>query len=396
MQIGCFLLLLVGLYVIAAPILRPVSWVVDAQHNACHVEARAWRDGRLNLDRRYHDTAVYNGKVYSHFPPLFSFISWAAIAFNDATGGPEGEFPPELYILLVGLLPVAVGYWAFSQVLDRPGWAALLTGCWIVGTPLLPVLSGCHNGGISQTNQVLAGMGLMLIGGDLLGRRRIWPAAIGLLIGMLTRQTTVFFALPALWLAWRATPRRWWRPALVAAAVALAGATLLTLNQLKFDDPFQSGYVLIYEGREEGWFAQRALTHGVFSPHFIGENLWYMNLAPPDVRWTRHGLIPQNDPMGVSIWITCPLLLFVFLGARDWFGDPSRRGLMLASAGIIAVLMVYHSTGADQPGYYRYALDYVPVWLLVIAPHVAAPARRGWTLAAIAWSTAYFHFILSS
>jgi hypothetical protein len=54
------------------------------------------------------------------------------------------------------------------------------------------------------------------------------------------------------------------------------------------------------------------------------------------------------------------------------------------------LLLFYHGTGQRQYGYYRFALDFMPVWLVVAAPWLASGVRRWPTLACIAWSVAYF------
>ncbi len=115
-----------------------------------------------------------------------------------------------------------------------------------------------------------------------------------------------------------------------------------------------------------------------------------MNLSFPavDIRRGQLMLIP-TDVDGASIWLTSPLLIGVLLTARRWWADPGRRALMLASFAVAAGLMCYHTTGAKDTGYYRYALDFVPIWLLVIAPYTARPRAVPWVLACLAYGALY-------
>ncbi len=55
--------------------------------------------------------------------------------------------------------------------------------------------------------------------------------------------------------------------------------------------------------------------------------------------------------------------------------------------------MCYHTTGSGESGYYRYSLDFIPLWLMVIAPYTEG--RRGvvLTLACLAYSALYFNIL---
>ena len=54
--------------------------------------------------------------------------------------------------------------------------------------------------------------------------------------------------------------------------------------------------------------------------------------------------------------------------------------------------------GAPKPlwmrvGYYRFALDWLPVWLMAIAPWAVERWRRYFTLGCLAWSGLYFNIL---
>ena len=63
-------------------------------------------------------------------------------------------------------------------------------------------------------------------------------------------------------------PGRWWRRAVACAACLVIVALPLALNALKFDHPLDTGYLRLYEERDDE-LARDAKTHGLFSPHFI-------------------------------------------------------------------------------------------------------------------------------
>lgn len=409
----CFFLLVVGLVTIGAPLTRPWDWRVS-ERNPGWLEAVAWWRGRLDLPITTHDpeharptdTAWRDGRGYNVYPPLFTGLAYAAIGLEwlqqdlpRASYLPDGFYAPWFVGLMVLPLPL-VGFWAFRAACGRSEWAAVFTGYWILGTPLLGSLMGCAEGGIHAVNHVLSNVGLMLIAGDLLGRRRIWPAAVGAVIGLWSRQLTAIYWLAIAWIAWRTW--RSTRPAGRGAKFAVAGiallgaATPLGLNWAKFGNPLDTGYADIYHGRDD-MLARRYREHGaLFDVRHAPRNLWYMNLALPEAREARGRILLNSDRDGVSIWFTSPLLLFGVLLCRRWWGDPARRALMLCSFGVIGALLCYHTTGAAQAGVFRFALDFAPIWLAVSAPFLIEGSRRWWTCGCLGWSLLYFHLVYSN
>lgn len=391
---GCLLLLLIGLHLTISPALQLTKWHVSSDLNPAFLEARAWQAGRMTLEGRPADTALYNGKVYSVHPPWFVLLSHAALTLAKWYPHlPQGEFYTPWYVLVVALPLPFVGFWAFQQVLRNAAWAAVLTFYWMAGTPLLPQLILCGDGAINPLNHVLSGTGLMLIMGDLLGKRRMWPAAGGLVIALWSRPHLVFLGLGALWIAWAFKESRRRSLLIVGCALAVSVGTLMTLNWIKFDSPFETGYRYIYDYRPNSQLARRALTYGVVSPHFLRENAYCMNLALPKFRLTSQGVVPENDEDGVAVWFTSPLLLGAFLGLRSWWKNKAARAMMAASVLVIGVFLMYHSQGGSTSGCFRYASDFAPVWLVAIAAWATTGWRRSFTLACLAWSALYFHIM---
>lgn len=400
-----FLLMVVALYVAAGPLLRLSLWRVEPGHNHGLLEARAWCAGRLDLDAtgphpelghgRPRDTAYRNGKIYNVFPPLFSFISFVVLKLQHLqrlTGADLMGFYAPWYVALVALPLPLVGFWAFRTVTGRSEWAAVMTAYWLLGTPMLHMLVNCRRGSINELNHVLSSVGLLLIAGDLLGRRRIWPAAVGLLIACWTRQLTFLYLGAMVWIVWRLVPRRRLALVTVLTAATVAAAAVGSLNWAKFGNPLDSGYASIYEGRSD-IYAQRARQHGLFDLRWLPRNLWYMNVQPPEFRLPPMQIQLSGHGDGTSIWLTSPLLLFGLWDVRRWWRDPARRALMLASLAVIFGFLCYHNTGSVQRGFFRFALDFAPVWLMVFAPYLMHGRRRWIALACLAYSALYFHVL---
>ncbi len=425
-----FLLLIVGLQLASGPRVRLSEWTTSPMvtprdlagrgqsdedigvrgsgfgENHGLLEARAWRDGRLDLQptgpdprlgvNRPRDTAYHDGKVYNVFPPLFTFLSCVALWLQELQGlvGREATvFYAPWYVALVALPLPIVGFWAFCSAGGRSVPAAVLTAYLILGTPLLAMLANARVGSINEVNHLLCCTGLLLVVGDLLGKRRIWPAALGLVIAMWTRQLTVFYVPAALWVAWRLTAHRR-RPLILIAAAAFIGlGTLATLNYLKFGSVFETGYQTIYVGRDD-MYARRATAYGrPFDVRFMPINLWHMMASPPVVEQAGMGIRVTGHPDGTAIWMTSPLLLLALWDTRRWWRAPAQRALMLCSLAVIVGLLCYHTTGSVQHGFYRFGLDFAPVWLAVVACGGFAGRRQWVMLALLAYSAIYFHLL---
>lgn len=419
---GCLALLLVGLYLVMGQRLSLSRWHVSAAGthlagpNAALDEALQWRRGSLALSQPFYEDAVYHGASYNVVGLGFVLVSLVGTSLTSIGGG-SVAFSPALYVLFVAIPIPLIGFWAFRTVVRSSSWAAVLTAYLVAGTCLGPVLALCRGGGIYYVNHALATVGLLVMAADLLGERRIWPAVAGLCLAAWSRQLTGLYALPLLWIA--AMPRparpceqsakaaddaipavdlgksqaRRRRIVVAAVGIALAAALPLTLNALKFGDPFDTGYRRLYEGRTDA-IAKRA-NEALFSPRYLGMHAKAMNLAFP--AWDiRQGTLfaDTSDIDGGSIWLASPLLLGVVVTAPSWWRDRRRRVLLLSTLPVIAGLMCYHTTGSQGAGYYRYALDFIPIWLMVMAPHVISQRAAPLTIACLAYSALY-HALLA-
>ncbi|HKQ47622.1 MAG TPA: hypothetical protein VJZ71_06110 [Phycisphaerae bacterium] len=397
---ACFLLTLAGLQLALGPKIRLSQWKVQASANSGVAEGESWLNGRLDIPQerpdllreRMHDTALVNEKVYNVFPPLMGFLTVALAPLHRYLIDRTDMWLALPYVLLVFWPVPIISFIVFRRQTGDSAWAGLLTLAYMGGTALLPNLYFAGSGNLGQTNHVLSQVGLLIFAADMLGRRRIWPSLIGLTIAVWTRQMTILYALPLIAVAWQKK-----RLMLCLAGLAVMVAPLLTLNYLKFGKPWDSGYQYIYVGREGDGIEERFQAHGLFSAHFIPENAYYMHIEPPqlDIEPTLTSLkITETNQMGTSLWITSPLLLFVFLAAPSWFRDGPRRLLILATLPVMLGLLCYHSTGYLQHGYNRFALDFIPIWLAVIAGQTRGGWRTWFTLGCTAWALLYFQAIV--
>lgn len=386
---GLLVTTLISGLLVDAKLWRPADFY-GVDYNPQIAESVSWWMGRLDLPERQWDTALKDGKVYSHFPPLFTFISFIIWPFFAGI--------PHPILVLILWLPIPIlAYRLFYAILRRPWAAALLAVAFVCGTSMLPVAKHALRGASPYfVNHCLSVIGLLMFATEFFGRRRMWPACLGFVVMALSRQLTIAYAVPFAWLAWQAQDRseRLGRCLAVAATLYLVAGTYMTLNYLKFGHPLDSGYLYIYADRAPDDFSRDAYAHGIFSTAYVPRNLYYLNLGLPN-RYDINGEVYLRPNMhGTGIWWTTPLLLWALADLRGMFRDPPRRALLAGAALVVVALLFYHSTGFVQRGFNRYSLDFLPALMAVTAPACVA-GRRSWiSVCAIVWSVVYFRWLI--
>lgn len=392
------ILLYVAAIVITGQTLQFSQWYVGPETNQSAAEALAWLDGHLDLEGRGGDVALCNGRNYNIFPPLWTLICFVVYGFNILVFGEPLVFPPWLYVLVVaGPIPLLYHY-AFRRSGAGFYWAPVLALYAIAGTCLWPVaamLSGTRAAWIYSIQHILAQGGLALIVADLLGPRKYWLAGLGVLIAAWSRQPCFLYALPVLWLAWRAQDRR--RAVLRAAVpIGLAFAVTMGLNWAKFGSPFETGYRYLFAGYDLPRTDPVRGPDGsieIASLRYLPAHAYEMFVCPPDIYMAHYGPVITGYGPRTALWYGSPLFLLTFLGIRSWWRDPARRALMLSTLPVIFVALIWHGPIEGSPGYYRYTLDFGLIWLAVIAPWTETPKLRRLTLACLAWSVFYFYML---
>lgn len=391
---------------IGLPLSRWLDWNASVYWNPGLLEGVAWHFHQLWLPHRLWDTAliVDTGAVYNVFPPLVSIVGY----FMTITGPPADDAIYRWVPFFVFGLPLPfVGYYAFWRRTRSEFWAAVLMLAWFAGTAVFPCVECTRRGLVHHVYQVLSQVGLLLLSCELLAepsRRRWWLALIGLLIAVWSRQLTAAYAIAFLILVWRdaqakpmelqPTKKRWGPIVQVCLGLAVIAAVPMGLNWAKFGNPLDTGYKLIYVGRDSD-IAQDVEKHGIFSTAYVGRNAYYLNLALPWKMEEPDGRIVWSPSQhGASIWFTTPLLAMVLIGIRAWWREPAARWLMFCTVPIILGILFYHNTGYVNTGYCRFPLDFIPVWLMVAAPWLIQGRRRWATLACAVWSITYFTLLV--
>lgn len=420
LDILCVVLVFVAFALLIGRRMPYADWKISPNvdtpgQNVALAEALAWRDGRLTLSENFYEDADFKGHTYNVVGLAFTIISFVVSSIADALGC-SSHFPRlPFYLLMILPVPI-VGYFAIRRTVTTPLWATLLTIGFLCGTPMGPEIAHSRGGNIYEIDHVLAVTGIFVFAADLLGRRRIWPAALGLILACWSRQITCLYALPLLYFAWqkgrplanaigestsdkcdvesRASSRFRYRPLVIAlSAVAVAGIVPMTLSYLKFGNPFDSGYLYLYPPSRTDPIALRA-RDALFSIKYIPLHIWAMDLDFPHwcIRQGKLHIDLINTPGG-SLWLTTPLTLAIFGTVRRWWRDLPRRVLMLGTIPVLVGLYCYHTIGVSY-GMYRYALDFLPVWWLVIAPYTeTSRSARRLTIVAVAYSILYYYVL---
>jgi len=392
-QVAGLILVYLGVYLLVDAQAVKHSYLLIPRNNSNVAEAEALLDGHLELTERAYDTALFEGKAYNVFPPLLTLISAAVMSVVPA------GVPNTVLIVLLLLPTPGLAYALFLRRTERVRMAVLLSWGYLLGTSLLPVMNlGLRNGEVWFVHHILAQIGLLIFLLDYFGRRRVWLGGIGLIIAAWSRQLTALYLIPLAWaaLAGYQTWSRRVRLVMLGLATIVLVALPATLNTLKFGSPLESGYRYLYEGRwdnPEDWAAQNA-KRGLFSPVFLPQNLYYMNLGlplPDSPLWLVR-FVP--NPYGTGIWWTTPLLLLLLVDWRRLWARQDIRYLLIGAAAVFAVLMLYHTTGRAQHGYNRFSLDFIVVLLAAVAPGCDGPKRKWVTFAFVLWSIWYFRWAI--
>lgn len=409
---GAFVVLLVPVLISRQTLWRP-DRTFGPEHNVQIAEAQAWWNGRLDLPERKWDTAFVNGRVYSYFPPMFTLLATLIVPFADGV-------PHWVMVGLSGLVPL-LSYRLFLRLARSVPWAVVLSVGFVCGTSVWPVLASTLQYGTPYlVNHTLSTIGLLVMLIELCGRRRLWVLGLGFAITILSRQMTGCYALVVLSCAWLGRcaedcehpagargrdagsregtePRRWRRLAWGVLLCLVPVMVYMSLNTAKFGHPFHTGYMANHENRDDV-FAREARAFGLLSVHWIPRNFYYSNIGLPrlhtiEIEGRRQSYLRHNM-MGTGIWWTSPVLLWIWFHWRERCRDPIRVSLLISAAGVYGLLLLWHATGAEQRGFNRYSVDYLPAVFALIVPSCLMGWRRWLTLAMIASGVAYYCVVL--
>jgi len=270
-----------------------------------------------------------------------------------------------LTILLAAAIPVVLVHF-FDRIRGtqkgRGREHLWLAAAWLVASPACWVATA---GGVWFTAQIAGAFCTCMYLASAWESRAPLRAGLWLGLAVACRVTPAFGIVFFAWEWWRSghSPRALLR---FVAPLVLMGAILMTLNYLRFDNPFEFGHRYL----DIRW-QQRIQEIGMFSTSYLPRNIEAMLWLKPQMTW---GATPMArwSQHGMGLLFATPWLL-VLLGARAKFS--ARAGLWLAAIAVAIPSLLYHNTGFRQFSY-RFALDYLPMLVVILA--VGGGARRRW------------------
>jgi hypothetical protein len=329
------------------------------------------------------DCAFVDGKTYIVFPPFPALLAMPLVWLNGikATG-----FVALSLLLWAGSL----GLWnriARHQGVERAGRLWLLAAIGFASPLFYVALRG---DGVWFFAQSTAFFFVTLALHEAMIGRRLFTAGLALGCALLSRQMSIFYG-PLLLLIWfrdgepvfRIGRERIAGLVLLGIPVFAALVAYFTYNYWRFGDPLETGYRFITLDSE--LLKSRMDQYGLWNKAYAVFNFFYFFLQGFHVDFAK----PQQialvglDPAGSSFLAASPWLLLMFFARRD------LRTLLvvLMMAAFTGLLLFYHSNGFSQYNTQRYALDWLPAALLIMAPALTAQ-RVEWFRLLVVWGIA--------
>ena len=334
--------------------------------------AEAFLNGKLYLESPSgtHDLTFFNGKWYVPNPPLpgILLIPWVALlrsseAINMTVySAVIAGFNTGLMFLMMVLAftnshsPL---YLPSADDLSYPG-RSLSAAVWVT----ILFMFGTDHFWLGTTGQMWFISQLLVVTFTLLACicvicrfSPVW-SGISLALGMLCRPNIfpVWLCLLGIWLHQEHSfPRLDWKKTIVwclksGIPVVLSVGLTLLYNKLRFDSWMDFGYVTI-NGAD--WILDSVQQYGMFHPHFFATNVDVMLFGLPELDFSCERFFFQPHVGGYSIFLMTPPLIYLFRSFRKtWFSCGAWASVIIS----VALLLLYHNTGAEQIGY-RYILD---------------------------------------
>lgn len=378
--------------------------------NVSLLEAQSILEGRITLPQREFDSAFYRGETLNIFQPGQTIFFLTHILAAGGDGG-VGYFQAEMFLVFV--LTTLLFSIAIYKLTDGQAILSLaITAAFMFGAPYIVSLPVAIRGSVYRVNNILAilcvAAFLLTIGSKTFDKQLLMAGAcLGAAI-LFRLQNTLLLALPLLLLlqdsdgkSWRFSDRFSTPAARSELAVQVAKLCIFPLLALlviagfqmaRFQNPLETGYAYIYVGRDD-YLSQRVASYGIFSLHFLPENLYRTVLAFPELKFDGLRLVKIiGDPRGNSLLFSQPILLLLIVLSKS-LSNARAKSFLFASLLLAIPVWLYHNPGMTAHGYMRYSLDYLPLWLASIAVFARyAPRSRFVMYAAVVctvWSIFY-------
>ena len=324
--------------------------------------ANSFLHGRLDVEPKpwLNELVPVEGKYYVVYPPAPALV---LLPFAAVFGQNLNQIWPSV---LLAAFSVSIFYLTVAKFAKRDWVAILITALFAFGTNFFfTALTG--------TSWYFAHIAtVFFLSLSLLCATSKKPFLTGLFLGLafLSRLPTIL-AFPVLaFLVLNREKREDWLGVLTQFVFPVLFAIIIfgLYNFFRFGNFFETGYSLIPGVLQEPWY-----NKGIFNFEYIPRHLKIIFLELPKFSPKFPYFLPSS--YGMALWLTTPALLLIALNKRTqavlWF---------LLSIFLIAIPSLVHGTiGFTQFGY-RFSLDYILLFLILLIPIFE---RIGWRLASI-------------
>ena len=344
--------------------------------------AESFLHGHLELlnPAGFHDLTFYDGKWYVPNPPLpaillmpVTVLLGSAEAVNMSVySAVIAGINAGLFFLMLIFAFTREGGPLYTAAADDDSYPAgsLSAAVWVT----LLFVFGTDHLWLGTTGQMWFISQLLVVGFTLLGCICVIcgssPVLAGIALGcaVLCRPNIfpVWLCMLGIWLnRENEFPRINWKRTFIwslksGIPVVIAVFLLLFYNKIRFDDWMDFGYVTI-NGAD--WIMESVKKYGMFHPHFLKINADVMIFGLPRLDFSGERFFFQPYLAGYSIFIMTPPLIYIFRAFRkNWASIGNWCSVLLS----VALLLLYHNTGAEQIGY-RYLLDFAAPLALLTA-----------------------------
>jgi 4-amino-4-deoxy-L-arabinose transferase-like glycosyltransferase len=343
------------------------------------LQAKGFLSGRAGL-AEYHgplnDVILFEDNRFIANPPFPAMLLMPFVAvLGDDTKG----------IILAALL-LALAWFVLRAMATRfqPEEANWIAAAFILGTGLWFCFT--QSDGMWFLAHTVSFTALLLAVYESLTKGRGWLAGLLLGASFLSRQTTLYsaiFLLAALWVRHREMRCRMWQVAGFALAFSAAIGFYCWFNWVRYGNPFDTGYSYLAQPEH---LAIRQEGPGLFHWKYIPFNLYYLLFSVPQIEF--HGLDFlagwSMSAWGTSLTFASPFLVFALFSRLN---RPLKWAAWLAIALTALHVSFYHANGWKQINCFRYALDFMPL-LLVLCATAPIQEHRGLWRAGIIYAIA--------
>jgi len=303
------------------------------------------------------DYVDYFGKQYLFFGPMPSILLMPPVAI-------WGKNFPQITLSFVSLAITYIAIFLLTRKLKFTKIESIwLANFFVFGTVLYFV------GLVNISAYVVQAVGTAIIVLSLLEyfTKRRW-LVIGILVSVAgaTRitlfGTAIFFVLELL--------RNRRKPGFPKSMIYLLIPIIFSLailgiyNFRRFHSFFDTGYTRNVSVLDKNYLNNQL---GWFNPVHIPANLYVLLvMAPepikkPSVEFALQFPYLKANGMGLAIWFTSPLFLYLLLAKKETYTFPAAIGIIV----LLIPSLLYMGIGASQYGY-RYSLDFLPLLFLVL------------------------------